>query len=49
MMAADIVRAMLAPLEGASPDPALRLDVPGARAASQRVLRALRQLQRLDD
>jgi hypothetical protein len=49
MMAADVVRAMLAPLEGASPDPALRLDVPGAKAASQRVLRALRQLQRLDD
>jgi hypothetical protein len=49
MMAADVVRAMLAPLEGASPDPALRLDVPGAQAASRRVLRALRQLQRLDD
>jgi hypothetical protein len=49
MMAADVVRAMLAPFEGASPDPALRLDAPGAQAASQRVLRALRQLQRLDD
>lgn len=48
-MAADVVRAMLAPLEGASPDPALRLDVPGAQAASQRVLQALRQLQRLND
>jgi hypothetical protein len=47
MMAADVLRAMLVPLEGASPDPALRLDVPGKRAASQRVLRALRQLQRL--
>jgi hypothetical protein len=49
MMAADVVRAMLTPLEGASPDPALRLDVPGAQAASQRILRALHQLQRLDD
>jgi hypothetical protein len=49
MMAADVVRAMLAPLEEASPDPALRLDVPGAQAASQRVLRALHQLQRLND
>lgn len=49
MMAADVVRAMLASLECASPDPALRLDAPGAQAASQRVLRALRQLQRLDN
>jgi subtilisin family serine protease len=44
MMAGTVVRAMLAPLQGTSPDPSLRLDVPGATAAADRVLRALGQL-----
>jgi hypothetical protein len=46
MLAASVVRAMLEPLQGNSPDPALRLDVPGAQAATDRALLALRRLQR---
>jgi hypothetical protein len=46
MMAADLIRAMLEPLQGWSPDPALRLDVLGVQVAADRILRALRQLQR---
>jgi hypothetical protein len=44
-MAANLVAAMIEPLRGAAPDPALRLDVPGAKAAIQRTEAALRQLR----
>jgi Subtilase family len=44
-MAASLVEAMIAPLRETAPDPALRLDVPGAKAAIQRAEAALRQLR----
>jgi hypothetical protein len=44
-MAASLVEAMIAPLLGPAPDPALRLNVPGAKAAIQRSEAALRQLR----
>jgi hypothetical protein len=44
-MAAYLVRAMTAALRGPNPDSALRLDVPGAKAAIQRAEAALRQLR----
>jgi len=44
-MAAHLVAAMIEPLRGPAPDPALRLDVPGAKAALQRAEAALRQLR----
>jgi subtilisin family serine protease len=44
-MAAHLVAAMIAPLRAPAPDPALRLDVPGAKAAIQRAEAALRQLR----
>jgi hypothetical protein len=47
MLAANVIRAMLEPLLRDKPDPALRLDVQGAQAAIDRVLRALRQLPEL--
>jgi hypothetical protein len=43
MLAADVIRAMLKPLQRDKADP-VRLDVQGARAAIDRALRALRQL-----
>jgi hypothetical protein len=45
-LAAQMVRDMVEVLTAPSPDPALRLDVPGAGAATARVLRALQQLRR---
>jgi hypothetical protein len=44
-MAGNLVEAMIEPLGGPAPDPALRLDVPGAKAAIQRAETALRQLR----
>jgi len=44
-MAAYLVRAMTDSLRGPAPDPALRLDVPGASAAMRRAEAALRQLR----
>jgi hypothetical protein len=44
-MAASLVEAMIAPLRGPAPDPALRLNVPGAKAAIQRSEGALGQLR----
>ncbi|HTU75992.1 MAG TPA: S8 family serine peptidase [Trebonia sp.] len=44
-MAAHLVAAMTGPLLGLAPDPTLRLDVPGAKAAIQRAEAALRQLR----
>ena len=44
-MAAQLVAAMIEPLRGPAPDPALRLDVPGAKAAIQRAEAAVRQLR----
>jgi len=44
-MAAHLVAAMLEPLREPAPDPALRLDVPGAKAALQRAEAALQQLR----
>jgi hypothetical protein len=43
-LAANVIRAVLKPLQRDKPDPALRLDVQGTRAAIERALRALRQL-----
>jgi Subtilase family len=45
-LAAQLIREMVDVLKQPSPDPALRLDVPGAGAATARVLRALQQLRR---
>jgi hypothetical protein len=44
LLAANVIRAVLKPLQRDKPDPALRLDVQGTRAAIERALRALRQL-----
>ena len=44
-MAAYLVRAMTGALQGPDPDSALRLDVPGTKAALQRAEAALRQLR----
>jgi hypothetical protein len=44
-MAAYLVRAMITPLREPAPDPTLRLDVPGAKAAIRRAEAAVRQLR----
>ena len=45
VLAAYVVRAMLDPLSAPAPEASLRLDKPGARAATDRALRAIQHLQ----